>query len=52
MKSGNMRLAVNVADMGEIRSVYRIFVGKLRGRRALGMLGEDERIILKLVLKK
>jgi len=43
-----MRLAVNVAGMGENRNTYRIFVGKLT-KRTRGTFGVFERIILRLV---
>jgi hypothetical protein len=43
-----MRLAVNVAGMGENRNTYRIFEGKLT-KRTRGTFGVFERIILILV---
>jgi hypothetical protein len=36
IKSRRMRWAWNVARVGEIRNVYRIFVGKPEGKRPLG----------------
>jgi hypothetical protein len=36
IKSRIMRLAGHVARMGEGRSVYRVLVGKLEGKRPLG----------------
>jgi hypothetical protein len=36
IKSRRMRWAGHVARMGEERGVYRIFVGKLEGKRPLG----------------
>jgi hypothetical protein len=36
IESKKMRWAVNVASMGERRSVYRVLVGKSEGRRPLG----------------
>ena len=36
VKSGRMRLAGYVARMGEGRSVHRVLVGKLEGKRPLG----------------
>jgi hypothetical protein len=48
MNSRKMRLAVNVAGMGENRNTHRIFVGKLT-KRTRGTFGVFERKILKLV---
>jgi hypothetical protein len=39
IKSKTMRWAVHVARMGEMRYVYKIFVGKPEGKRPLGMGG-------------
>jgi hypothetical protein len=36
IKSRRMRLAGHVAQMGEERGVYRVFVGKPEGKRPLG----------------
>jgi len=36
IKSRRMRWAKHVARMGEKRGVYRVFLGKLEGRRPLG----------------
>jgi transcription termination factor 2 len=36
IKSRRMRWAGHVARMGEKRNAYRIFVGKLEGKRPLG----------------
>jgi len=36
IKSRRMRWAVHVARMGEERGVYRVLVGKTKGRRPLG----------------
>jgi len=36
IKSRRMKWAGHVARMGEERAVYRVFVGKLEGRRPLG----------------
>jgi len=41
-----MRWAEHVARMGEERGVYRVLVGKPEGRRPLGDLAVDGRIIL------
>jgi hypothetical protein len=38
--------------MGEVRNVYKILVGKLKGRDHLEHLGVDERIILECILEK
>jgi len=45
-KSRRMRLAGNVARMGEERVVYSVLVGKQEGRNHWGNLGVDEWIIL------
>jgi hypothetical protein len=47
-----MRLARHVARIGEGTGVYRIFVGKPEGKRPLGDLGLDGRIILRRIFKK
>jgi hypothetical protein len=36
-----------VAHVGDRRCTYRVLVGRPEGRRSLGRLGIDERIILK-----
>jgi hypothetical protein len=36
IKSRRMRCVGNVAQIGEKRDAYRILVGKLEGKRALG----------------
>jgi len=36
IKSRGMRWVGNVADMGEMRSAYRILVGNLEGKRPFG----------------
>jgi hypothetical protein len=38
MKSRRMRWAGNVARIGEMRSAYKILVGKPEGKRPLGRL--------------
>jgi len=40
-----------VARMGERRSAYSVLVQKRQGKRPLGRLGIEERIILKWVFK-
>jgi hypothetical protein len=52
IKSRRMRWAGHVAWMGERRDVYRIMVGKLRGKRQQGTPGINERIILRWIFKK
>jgi hypothetical protein len=47
-----MRWAGNVANMGERRGSYRVFVGRPEGKNHLENLGIDEGIILKWILKK
>jgi hypothetical protein len=37
--------------MGERRGAYRILVGRPQGKRSLGRLGVDGRIILNSILK-
>ena len=49
IKSRRMRWAGHVACMGEERGVYRVLVGKPEGRRPLGDLGVDGRIILERI---
>ena len=46
IKSRRMRWAGHVARMGEERGVYRVLVGKPKGRRRWGDLGVDGWIIL------
>jgi len=46
IKWRRMRWAGNVARMGEERGVYRVLVGKPKGKRPLGDLGVDVWIIL------
>jgi hypothetical protein len=41
----------NLVD-GEMRNAYRILVKMPEGKRSLGKLGVDERIILKLILQE
>jgi hypothetical protein len=37
---------------GRVRTVYKVLVGKLEGKRRLGGLGLDGRIVVKLILKR
>ena len=46
IKSRRMRWAGHVARMGEESGVYWVLVGKPEGKRPLGDLGVDGRIIL------
>jgi hypothetical protein len=47
-----MRWAGNMANMGDRRGAYRVFVGRSKGKNHLENLGIDEGIILKWILKK
>jgi hypothetical protein len=38
--------------MGQIRNVYKIFVGKPEGMKSLRRLGLDGRIMLELIVRK
>jgi hypothetical protein len=51
-KSRRMRWARNVSRMGEMRNVYNILVGNLKGRDHLEDLGVDGRLKLEWVLGK
>ena len=52
IKSRRMRWAGHVARMGERRGVYRVLVGKPKGKRALGRPRVDRRIILRWTFRK
>jgi hypothetical protein len=52
IKAKRIRWTGHVARMGEMRSVYKILVGKLKGERPHGRLGVHERIILEWILGK
>jgi hypothetical protein len=47
-----MRWTGYVARLGEGRGVYRVLVRKLEGKRQLGDLGLDGRIILICIFRK
>ena len=47
IKSKRMRWAGHVACMGDRRGIFRILVGKPKGKRHLGDPGIDGRIILR-----
>jgi hypothetical protein len=51
-KSRRMRWAGHVARMGEKRNAYRIFVGKLEGKRLLGRPDVGGCTILKWILER
>jgi len=50
IESTMLRWVGHVACRGEVRSVYKIFVGKPEGKRPLGRLGVDGRITLRWTL--
>ena len=52
VKSRRMRWAGHVARMGERRVVHRVLVWKPEGKRALGDLDVDGRIILRRIFGK
>ena len=52
IKSRRMRWAGHVARMGEERRVYRVLVGRLKGKRPLGRLGIDGWIILGWICRR
>jgi len=47
IKSRRMSWAGHVARIGEMRNAYKMLVGKPEGKRPLGNVGVDKRIILK-----
>jgi hypothetical protein len=51
IKSRRIRWAGQVARIGEERGVYRVLVGKPKGKRALGKIGVDGRIILRWIFR-
>jgi len=52
IKSRRMRWAGHLARMGEGRGVYRVLVGKPRGKNHWGDPGVDGRIILRWIFRK
>jgi hypothetical protein len=46
IKQRRVRWVGNVADMGKVRSLYRILVGHLKGRGSLGDIRVSERKII------
>jgi hypothetical protein len=52
IKSRSMRWAGHVAWIGWERGVYRILMGKPEGKRPLGELGVEGRIILRWIFRK
>jgi len=52
VKSRRMRWAGDVVRMGEGRGVHRVLVGKPEGKRLLGDLNVDGRIILRWIFEK
>ena len=52
VKPRRMRQTGHVARMGEKRGVFRVLVGKPEGKRPLGNLGVDGRIILRWIFRK
>ena len=50
--SRRMRWVGHVARMGERRGVYRVLVGKPKGKRPLGRSDVDGRIILRWIFRK
>jgi len=51
-KSRKMRWAGHVACMGARRGVYRVLVGKPKGKKPLGIPDVDGRIILRWIFRK
>jgi hypothetical protein len=49
IKSGKMRTG-NVARIGQMKVVYNTFSRKPEGKKQLGDIGDDRRIILKWIL--
>jgi hypothetical protein len=52
MKSSRMRWAGHVTRTGKMRNSYKVSFGKPEGKRPLGRVEEDGRIILKWILRK
>jgi len=52
IKSRRMRWAGHVARMGEGKGVFKVLVGKPKGKRPLGRPGADGRIIVRWIFRK
>jgi hypothetical protein len=52
IKLRRMRWVGNVAHIGEGRGMYRVLVGKPEGKRLLGDLGIDGRIVIRRIFRK
>jgi len=52
IKLKRIRWAVHAARMREKRGIYRVSVGKTKGKRTLRYPGVDGRIILRLIFRK
>ena len=52
IKSRRMRWTGHVARVGDSRDVYRVFVGKPKGRGHLRDTGIDGRIIIRWIFRK
>jgi hypothetical protein len=52
VKRRKMKLAGNIACMGEKRNAYRVLVRKTEGKKPLGRLDVGGRIILIWILEK
>jgi hypothetical protein len=52
IKSRRMRLALHIAQMGELRNAYCVSVGRPEGKRPLRRRRSDCRIILEWILGK
>jgi hypothetical protein len=51
VSKGTIRLAGQVAYMGEKRNAYQVLVGRPEGKRSLGRPRKVGKILLKLILK-
>jgi hypothetical protein len=52
IRSREMRWTGHLAQMAEMRNVYKIFIGKPEGKRLLQDLSVDGMVILKRILRK